>query len=348
MTKPDVSLLQPILPFLCSALITLAAFSSIRAQSEPNIKLDGGTGGRNTLQGDIYTPHGGRLDKPILVRLVTNRGEISTTTNGNGVFVFRQLMGGRYTVRIDAGEPYAPALEVVEIMESAFGGQMSRPGQLYTVQVHLRLRENTAGHPGVVSAKTVSRAAIDLFEKAIVSAKDGKRDQAIEQLKAAIEIQPDFVEALNGLGVQYMRLGKYEPALDAFERALRLAPESFILHLNCGIALVRLRKFAEAEKELGTAILQNAGSGSAHLYRARALIGLNRLDEAARDLKRAIEIGGEEVKTAHRYLAGIYIEKGKSAEAVKELELYLKSMPDSKESDQIKALLSQLKKPAPR
>jgi hypothetical protein len=74
------------------------------------------------------------------------------------------------------------------------------------------------------------------------------------------------------------------------------------------------------------------------------LIALNRLDDAALDLKRALEIGGDAVKLAHRYLAGIYVEKGENVEAVKQLELYLKVSPDSKERDQIKNLINELNK----
>src|SRR5215813_9239669 len=61
---------------------------------------------RNTIQGDIITPNGQRLDHPVIVWLSTNRGEISTTSNGNGSFFFRQLGGGRFTVRVDAGDAY--------------------------------------------------------------------------------------------------------------------------------------------------------------------------------------------------------------------------------------------------
>src|SRR6185369_12516169 len=158
--------------------------------------------------------------------------------------------------------------------------------------------------------------------------------KAIEQLKGAIAIFPEFVAALNGLGVQYMRLGNYQFAFEAFNSALILSPDNFILHLNCGITLFNLNRYAEAEKELSAALLKNDASGSAHVYRARTLIALKRFDGAAKDLKRAIEIGGDDVKVAHRYLAGIHIEKNENIEAVKELELYLKLSPTAKESDQ--------------
>ena len=335
-------------PLLSATFFTLIFSVTVLGQIESNVKLDAGNGGRNSLQGDLILPSGQRLDHPVMVRLSTPRGEITTTSNGNGSFVFRQLTAGRYTIIIDAGDEFATAREVVEIAESGSGGSMSRMGQIYTVQIHLRLK---AGQPitrGVISANDPPKAAVDLYNKALESVKDGHRDKAVEQLKGALAIHPNFVAALNGLGVQYLKLGNYQAAFEAFTNALKITPDSFILHLNSGISLFSLNKHAEAEMHFASALAKNEGSGSAHLYRARALIGLNRLDDAAKDLRRAIEIGGEDVKLAHRYLAGIYVEKGENAEAVKQLELYLKASPNSKETEQIKNLIKELNKKAVR
>ena len=331
-------------PLLYAAFFTLIFSLNVFAQAEPTVKLDAGNGGRNSLEGSVVLPNGQRLDHPVLVRLSTPRGEITTTSDGNGSFVFRQLTAGRYTVMIDVGEPYILATEMVDIAESGAGGASSRLGQIFTVQMHLRLKSGAAVTKGVISANDPPQAANDLYNQAIESAKAGHREKAIEQLKAALAIHPQFAAALNGLGVQYMKLGNNQSAFEAFNSALTITPDSFILHLNCGISLFNLNRHADAEKEFTAALLKTETSGAAHLYRARALINLNRLDEAAQDLKRAVEIGGDDVKLAHRFLAGIYIEKGDSVEAVKQLELYLKAAPNSKETDQIKNLIKELNK----
>ena len=330
-------------PLFYSAFLLCILSFSASAQSDMT-----GNSPRNTIQGDIITPNGQRLDRPVMVWLSTNRGETSTTSNGNGSFVFRQLGGGRFVVRVDAGDAYERATEIVNIADSGSAGNMSRVGQIYSVQIHLRPRATQPITKGVVAANEPPKEAVDLYNKALESVKVGDRDKAIEQLKAAIAIHPQFVAALNGLGVQYMKLGNYQHAFKALNSALVFSPESFILHLNCGIALFNLNKYSEAQKEFTAALLKNEASGSAHVYRGRALIGLKRFDEAAKDLKRAIEIGGDDVKLAHRYLAGIYVEKGDNAEAVKQLELYLKVSPSSKETDQIKNLIKELNKKSSR
>src|SRR5215217_717806 len=185
MMKIQVRLLLPQRPLLYTAFFIFLLPFPVLAQSESTSKLDAGNGGRNVLQGDVITPNGQRLDHPVLVRLSTPKGEITTTSNGNGSFVFRQLTAGRYTVTLDAGEGYAPASEVVDINESG-SGSMARMGQTYTVQVHLRPRSGQPITRGVISANDPPKAALELYNKALISVKDGNRDKAIQELKAAI------------------------------------------------------------------------------------------------------------------------------------------------------------------
>ncbi len=329
--------------FFCSALFTLFLSFNVLAQSDvPGAQTSPGNGGENTIQGDIMAPDGKRLDRPVMVRLQSMRGELSTTSNGNGSFQFRQLTGGRYVVTVDAGETYAKATAGIDIPHS--GGSMSRVGGIYSVQVYLRPKSEAPTTKGVVSANDPPKAAVDLYNKALESVKANQRDKAIEQLKGALAIHPQFAAALNGLGIQYMKLGNYQAAYEAFSSALKITPDSFFLRLNCGISLFQLGRFTEAETEFSAALLKNETSGSAHIYRARTLIALNRLDDALKNLRRAVEIGGDDVKIAHRYLAGIHMEKGETADAVKELELYLKTGSAGKESDQIKSLIKDLNK----
>jgi Flp pilus assembly protein TadD len=194
----------------------------------------------------------------------------------------------------------------------------------------------------VVSADSPPKSALDLFEKALASAKNGNRERAIEELKKAVAIHPTFVAALNGLGVQYIALGEFEKAFDALSLALKISPDNPMLHLNAGIALLRLKRFVQAEVELHKATDGNETSGQAHLYRARALIGMGRLDEAEKELNKAVAIGGDDMAVARRYLGGIYMQRGENAKAIRELEQYLKSAPESKETTQIRLLISEL------
>jgi cytochrome c-type biogenesis protein CcmH/NrfG len=68
------------------------------------------------------------------------------------------------------------------------------------------------------------------------------------------------------------------------------------------------------------------------------------LKQAEDSFKRAYRLGGEETAEAHLYLAGIYNKQGRYAEAVKELEGYLKEA-DGKNVDRsrVREMIDKLK-----
>ena len=199
--------------------------------------------------------------------------------------------------------------------------QGDNPSQMAALTI--RLAPKTAGGPppGTISANPTPKAAVDLFNSAIKVAQDGDRKKAIELLKQAIAIHPQFVAALNGLGVQYMKLGDFESAAQAFDSALKIDPEDFLLHLNYGLTLFQQKKYPETIQQLDLALQKKEASSTAHYYKGRSLIALQRFDEAMLNCSGPVALGGDEATIAHRCLAGIYMEKGDSARAVSELQL---------------------------
>jgi tetratricopeptide (TPR) repeat protein len=139
--------------------------------------------------------------------------------------------------------------------------------------------------------------------------------------------------------------GKYDEAAGHLQIVLAQYPRDRVAINELGRIQFLQKRYAEAEAELTRAIDLNPGSGAAHLYKARALIGLSRLDNAEQELQRAIAIGGEDVVLARRYLGGVYVEKKENAKAIRVLEEYLRLVPDSADTVQIRRLISQLRAP---
>ena len=113
--------------------------------------------------------------------------------------------------------------------------------------------------------------------------------------------------------------------------------------MNHGIALVRLNRFAEAVPELRAAIKQKDKSPIGHFYLGRALAYQQRYDEGEKELILALQLGGDEMKESHRYLAAIYNVRGDKQRAISELETYLKLAPNSKDADHIRQLIKDLR-----
>ena len=108
--------------------------------------------------------------------------------------------------------------------------------------------------------------------------------------------------------------------------------------------LVQNNKFAEAKNSLRQLVKERGDSAHAHLYLGRALIGLNDYDEAENEMRAAIKLGGNDMSVAHRYLGAIYMERQDNKRAIEELETYLRMMPETKDAEQIRNIINQLRK----
>lgn len=331
--------------FLTMLLIS-AAVATALAQSDTGIDPDPGepgTGGVNTIQGRVYAPSGKQLGRRVRVRLGGVRGEQSVLSDDNGAFTFRRVAGGTYRLTVEAGSEFETASESVDIIDSPVRSR--RSGQIFSVQIQLQTKRQTEAKPGIINAAlaAIPKPARELYEQALVSAQAGEHKRAVEQLRKAVVLYPEFSLAFNELGVQYLKLGETGKAAESLRAALKLTPDVFVLHFNYGIILIQQKQFAEAAAELGRALEIDEAAFAAHLYRGRALIGLLRYDEAERALQRALALGGDvRASMAHRYLGAIYIERGENRRAVEALETYLRLEPKAGEAAQIRGIIKEL------
>lgn len=298
----------------------------------------------NKISGQLYFPKGAERT-PLRVRLTGDRGEVSTNSDNDGRFFFRGLRPGRYTLLVEGGALYQSVAQIVDVIPLGIpSSQGDNPSEIATLSIRLNARTDSTGsvNAGVVDVAATPKEALDRYNSALTLVQNGDRKKAIELLKEAIAIHPQFVAALNGLGVQYMKLGEFDRAAEAFSSALKINPDAFMLRLNYGLTLFQQKKYAEANQEFEHALKKNDGSATAHFYKGRSLIVLRRYDEAEVELRRTVELGAEEATLAHRYLAGLYIEKGDNARAISELETYLKLEPKAKEADKIRETIKSL------
>lgn len=333
-----------------AALSCLSLFASVAlAQSGGGIDLTG-TGGRHTITGRIYYPSGRRSDSRLKIKLQNfNSGELSVFSDPNGSFSFKGLDPGSYTVVVEAGEAYEVAKEVVYIDTD---GSNPRRGiflppvaRIYSVDIALRLKPSEVAKLGIVSAAlaAVPDPARDLYLKAIDSINAGDNLKAVEQLKGAIAIYPQFPLALNELGVRYLKLGQLAKAAEALKSAVALAPEDFQPRLNYGIALLNQKLFPESEEQLRAALAKRSDAATAHMYLGIALAMQRKFDDSEKELQLAIASNSTEVALAHRYLAGIYFEKHQDSRGADELEIYLRLVPKTAEAEILRKKIKEIR-----
>lgn len=338
--------------YRCSLLgsLLLAFAVVIQAQSGAGVDVTG-TGGRNSITGRLVFPSGQRADTRLKIRLESNgHGDITVLADVNGNFTFRSLQGGSYTVVVEGGDFFETAREslyldppITDSRTNTPVGPIARP---YTVQIYLRSKQEGAqAKAGVLNAAlaTVPKPAVELYEKGVLAAGRGETDKAIDDLKRAVELHPNFGLALNELGVQYLRKGQLDHAAEALSKVLQISPGAAEPLLNYGIVLLQQKKFAEAEKQLRDAALKNEHTYTAHLYFGISLIYVKNYVEAESELRKAITIGGVKASQAHYYLGGLYWQTGKHQQAADELETFLKLEPKAANADKLRSTIKELR-----
>lgn len=350
MLRPSAQAPRPRLLVLLPLLLLALAGPPARAQGGVDYT---GTGGGDTVQGRLIFPSGRRADIRLKVKLAsTGAGDLSVLTDANGSFGFRSLRPGHYTLIIEGGEQFESVQESIYIephnISSKRGTSLPPLTRPYTVQIYLRPKRvgREEGKTGVVNAllASVPKAAVDLYRKGVEAGrKAGGVKTAIEHLKAAVALHPDFALAHNELGVQYLRAGQADKAAESLRAALKLTPEEFSPRLNYGIALSEQKKFAEAEAELRKALLKNDSSPAAHYYLGVALHKQRKFPDAKKEFERTIELAGDALPPAYYYLGGICWAEGEYKRAADSLETYLRLVPDAPDAERIRGTIKQLR-----
>jgi tetratricopeptide (TPR) repeat protein len=195
---------------------------------------------------------------------------------------------------------------------------------------------------------------IDHYNMALVHASDGRMDAAALELRRTVQIDPNRVDALMGLGrlyleagnadsalpymkravalnegnpVSHMRLGwtyrelgRYHESRQAFREAARVEPKLPEAHLNHGQIAFAMGDIEESVDHFLRAIELRPDYAVAHLSLGVAQVHLGRLDEAATAYERVVELDPDDGQ-AHLFLSDVYTRLGRLEEARHHREL---------------------------
>jgi superkiller protein 3 len=208
----------------------------------------------------------------------------------------------------------------------------------------LKRKMNPGDNPAreVVFTQTIPDAARVEYERGAEAVKGDKFEQADAALKKAIELFPDYFLALELLGTEYVKRGQFDSALPLLAHAVevnRRAPKSLYA---LGVANLKLNHLAESIEWLKKAASEDSSNPNTYVMLGQAYGNNREYDQSAKALRKAIELGGNQVAEVHFYLASIYNKQSKYAEAVKELEIYLKEGKDIDRA-KIKAAIDNLR-----
>ena len=167
---------------------------------------------------------------------------------------------------------------------------------------------------------------------------DGDIETAVDKLRIANALAPDFEKAMNNLGIVYLRTSREEEALDLFERGLELHPASVPLLSNQARALQSLGRPGEAVEILGKIENVNQSNPYFYVYRGELALSQGDTEGALRYMREALRTDSE-VPEVHLGLVKVFVAIGDTTRARHHLERALKLDATNKEARKYAAML---------
>jgi tetratricopeptide (TPR) repeat protein len=263
-------------------------------------------------------------------------------TDGSGLFVFRKLSDGTFQVRVQtSGTNYISQTKRVDLARPhGFGAAFEELDFILTTAGNTR----SAAKPGVVFVQEVPEPARKLYQKGSeLLEKSNKRQEAFATLRSAIDIFPQYFDALEILGTEQVKDAQYEAAIPLLTKALEVNSRAYASCFALGVAQYNVKQLQPAIESFRRAVSLNEKSINANLWLGIALRQTSRLDEAETYLKRADVMAESKLPEAHWQLALLFNQVKRYKEAADELEKFLKVQPDARDVELIKKLIQRLR-----
>jgi cytochrome c-type biogenesis protein CcmH/NrfG len=291
--------------------------------------------GGNVLEGKVITPSGMQPTSPVRVKLTFNGRAIHETfTDLSGRFSFPGLSRGTYQLTADGdGQTFETTTVYADV--SAFGPS----AQSFTQDIQLRpIRHKPNAQPGVVNAfsQNVPPAARNALDAGLKLAAEGKMLPAIENMRKAIEIFPDYFDAHLQLGNTFLKTDQLQDAIAELDKARLINPNDERAYQSFGLLLLKQRNYAVAVAVFAEAARLNPANPMNAVMRATALIHQAAGSEDDRNhllgraeiaLSQASSLSENKLKPDTMTMALFYELKGEPERAAAELESYLKKTP---------------------
>ena len=89
----------------------------------------------------------------------------------------------------------------------------------------------------------------EYFEQAVNAFGDDKLDEAIDSYKKALDIDPDYQDALHGLGMALFNRGRVDEAITTARRLIEIDQDDILAHTSLSMFYQSQGRIEEAEKE---------------------------------------------------------------------------------------------------
>lgn len=313
------------------ATVTLSTGSPTRAQ-------DGIEGVGSSITGRVEVENVGAPSERLEVtmqRIAGAAGNRRAFTELGGNFLFTGVTAGNYvvSVRPPIRTGYSEGSAEVTVTSS------NNPINFF---VTIYIRREATDKSAIVSGRMISaqdtdagvpKAAREAYKKGTAAARKNAAADAIMHFQRAIDIAPDYLFALNDLGVQYTRSGRFLDSIAVLERAVAKAPKSFPPRLNLAIALFGADRFADSSREVGVALDLDPAAPDALFLSGMVERKRGNDDLAIVAFQKAYQEGGADAIYAQFELGQLYDSSGQATAAVKAYRLFLQFVQQGAHAD---------------
>lgn len=256
----------------------------------------------------------------------------SAYTSASGSFEFVQINPGSYEVAALSG--LNECKERIEVGSTPVTIDMRLP---------VSTRPTDGSNPNVVSVQDykVPEKARNECRKAQDAAAKSKIAEASNHLKKALEIYPNYAEALTLRGLLKLDQKDLSGAMADLQQAIQTDDKYGLAYIGVGAVMNINSKFDEAIRALERAESLSPNAWQAYFEMGRSLIGKSSFPEALRQLDRAESLAPTEVSLVHLAKAHALMALRMYSDAATELEIYLRKSPSGPNSPLARQMLEQ-------
>ncbi len=301
------------------------------------------------IHGQVRYTNGGAPVDHALVRLQSFRGGVVSeiTTDRTGKFMFTGLVPDQYVV----------VVRLPGFKEEERHVDLNTASSEYVlVQLSADPVPPTASRRGsakVVSANVSSEAQneFDQGRTALIDNRD--LDHCILHLEKAVELSPNFFDALLLLGTAYVEKRELDKAEHALRRAIEINPKVAEPQIALGEVYRQQKRYEDAKKTLSDGLKLDENLAHAHLTLARVYWDSGLSTKDTERFRSDLEKSWQEVNMAMRLnpslaeahlLAGNLLFKAhRGKDALPEYETYLRLDPSGEFASQTEDLVLKIR-----
>lgn len=305
--------------------------------------------GRNTVEGRVVDKAGKGVENARVTLKTTVYSDIGqSVTDSQGYYRFHNVGEGVYYIEVEpVGTWYGRERQRIEIASLRPGGSAD------TIQVDFQLHSmRPVEKPlpkkladSLLFVQDVPPAALQKYKEGEKLLEKDKKQDAYAALRQAIEAFPDYYDALDLLGSEYLDAGYFDVAVPLFLQAVDVNKKGWHSYYGLGSAYSGLKMDKKSIEALNRSLELNPLNAKAFMRLGGEYAkDKSTFDDAVKAFQQAVKVDPVAAPEAYVGLANIYVKLDRYREAADALDAYLKVAPDIKNTDVIEQKIKELRK----